>query len=120
MVSPAKARANTKYDKTHTKQFKVKFNLKYDADVIEKMESVDNKQNYIRSLIRADIARTKAFTSAKRTAAEKVFTGTAYDPAVMISETADADESIKALVSEEKFVEFWTNYFTGKLADLSK
>lgn len=118
--SEARIRANAKYDASHTTRYSLKLNNDYDAESVAKLKSVPNVQRYLKDLIRADIMRDKAIASAKRTAAEKVFTGTAYDPAVMISETADADESIKALVSEEKFVEFWTNYFTGKLADLSK
>lgn len=45
-----------KYDKQNTKQFMMKLNLKYDADIIDKLESVKNRQGYIKDLIRNDIA----------------------------------------------------------------
>lgn len=48
-----------KYDKTNTTQIRMKLNLKTDADILEKLESVGNKQGYIKTLIRADIAENK-------------------------------------------------------------
>ena len=48
-----------KYDKTNTTQIRMKLNLKTDADILEKLESVGNKQGYIKTLIRADIAGNK-------------------------------------------------------------
>lgn len=46
--------AQSKYDKEHTIQLKVKLNKKTDADIIAKLDSVDNKQGYIKALIRED------------------------------------------------------------------
>lgn len=43
------------YDKTHTKQFVMKLNINTDSDIIAKLESVGNKQGYIKELIRKDI-----------------------------------------------------------------
>ena len=48
-----------KYDKANTTQIRMKLNLKTDADILEKLESVGNKQGYIKALIRADIAANK-------------------------------------------------------------
>lgn len=45
------------WDKTHTKEFKMKLNLNTDADIIAKLDSLDNKQGYIKKLIREDIAK---------------------------------------------------------------
>jgi hypothetical protein len=59
MGSPAHNRATAKYDAENTKFFGLKFNLKTDADILEKLDTVDNKQGYIKDLIRADIERTK-------------------------------------------------------------
>ena len=50
--------AKMKYDKTHVKQYPLRMNLVYDADIIEKLSSVPNVQGYIKQLIRDDIART--------------------------------------------------------------
>lgn len=55
MTTEAKKRANAKYDAGHTKQIKMKLNLTTDADIIAKLESVDNIQGYIKSLIREDM-----------------------------------------------------------------
>ena len=51
----AQIRANAKYDKTHTKGLYLKFNKITDKDILEKLETVENKQKYIKDLIRADI-----------------------------------------------------------------
>lgn len=55
MKTEAEKRASAKYDALHTKQIKLKLNLKHDADILEKLDSVDSKQGYIKSLIRKDI-----------------------------------------------------------------
>lgn len=51
----AQKRAREKYEKINTVQFKMKLNRNTDADILEKLESVDNKQGYIKELIRDDI-----------------------------------------------------------------
>ena len=55
MVSDAQKRAQDKYDKAMTKQIKLKLNLRTDSDVIARLDEVDNKQGYIKELIRKDI-----------------------------------------------------------------
>ena len=47
------------YDQENTRQIKFKFNKKTDADILEKLDSLSNKQSYIKRLIREDIARNK-------------------------------------------------------------
>ena len=47
-----------KYDKSHTRQFRMKLNTTTDADILEWLDSLDNKQGKIKELIRAEIART--------------------------------------------------------------
>lgn len=46
-----------KYDSTHTRQVKLKLNIKTDADILEHLGSLPNLQGYIKALIRADMAR---------------------------------------------------------------
>lgn len=53
------------YNDTHVRQIKFSFSLTYDADVIEMLDSVPNKQGYIKALIRADIARAKSEAAAE-------------------------------------------------------
>ena len=49
------AKAQKKYDEKNTKQIILRLNKNTDADVIQKLESVESKQGYIRRLIREDI-----------------------------------------------------------------
>ena len=44
------------WDKDNTRQIKFKFNLRTDADILTRLDQVDNVQGYIKQLIRADIA----------------------------------------------------------------
>lgn len=55
--SDARIRANMKYDRANKKTYAFKLNIKYDADLIEKMESVPSKAAYIKQLIRDDIEK---------------------------------------------------------------
>lgn len=55
----ARDRAIAKYDAAHTVQIKMKLNRKTDADILKRLEEVENKQGYLKALIRADIDRLK-------------------------------------------------------------
>ena len=57
MVSEAQKRATIKYQKEHTVMFSLRFNYKYDADILDKLSKVSNKAGYIKTLIREDIVR---------------------------------------------------------------
>ena len=46
------------YDKTHTKQIKLKLNRVTDKDILEKLDQTENVQGYIKSLVRSDIERS--------------------------------------------------------------
>ena len=49
-------RASVKYNKENTVQISLKLNRSTDADLIESLNRVANKQGYIKELIRRDIA----------------------------------------------------------------
>lgn len=51
----AQKRAREKYEAKATVQLKMKLNRNTDADILKKLDSVPNKQGYIKSLIRADL-----------------------------------------------------------------
>lgn len=51
----AQVRASMRYDEKNTVKFTVKLNRRTDRDLIERMESVSNKNGYIKELIRKDI-----------------------------------------------------------------
>lgn len=53
----AKKRANSKWDSINTRQIKFKFMLKSDSDILARLDTQQNKAEYIRRLIREDIAR---------------------------------------------------------------
>lgn len=52
MSSEAQRRATAKYDKANKVTVTVKLNRKHDADIIEHLAKQENKQGYIKSLIR--------------------------------------------------------------------
>ena len=58
-TSKAQLRAQAKYDKDNTVQIKLKLNKKTDADIIRYLSDCDNKQGYIKALIRIEISRNK-------------------------------------------------------------
>ena len=51
-------RARDRYDKEHTKQIKMKLNLKTDADILSRLQEQSSVQGYIKRLIREDIANS--------------------------------------------------------------
>lgn len=44
-----------KYDAANTRRIYLKLNVGTDRDILEKLDSVPNRQGYIKSLIRKDI-----------------------------------------------------------------
>lgn len=58
MVTESQKRAKERYDRK-TVQYVFRFRLEHDADVIQRLRSVSNKTDYIRNLIRIDIAKGK-------------------------------------------------------------
>ena len=56
----SKYESQDKYDKANTVQYKLKLNKKWDREIIEKLNSVDNRQGYIKGLIKADIHKGDA------------------------------------------------------------
>ncbi len=54
-----KSEYNAKYDEQNTKQIKLKLNTNTDKDILDKLESVTNKQGYIKELIRKDIKQSE-------------------------------------------------------------
>ena len=63
MISEAKKKAQLRYDKENTKQIILKLNTKTDADVLGKLESVGNKQGYLKDLVRDNLRCDSAVLS---------------------------------------------------------
>ena len=60
MKTDAQKRASKKYDQNNTKVVTLKLNKTTDADILEQLERCDNKQGYIKELIRKDIMGGRA------------------------------------------------------------
>lgn len=58
MATKAQIAAVRRYDEKNTTMFAIKLNKKTDADILNKLDSVPNKQGYIKGLIREDIKKT--------------------------------------------------------------
>lgn len=58
-ASAAKLRATKKYEKANIRQILLKFHKTHEAEIIEKLDSVPSKNNYIRQLILNDLEREK-------------------------------------------------------------
>lgn len=54
-----KAEYDLDFDKKNCTKFGLKFNNVNDKEIIEKLHSIGNKNDYIRQLILADIQKTK-------------------------------------------------------------
>lgn len=48
-----------KYDQLHTVQIRIKLNRKTDADILARLAEQENRQGYLKRLVREDIAREK-------------------------------------------------------------
>lgn len=52
----------TAWDRENTKQYKLKLNKNTDADLITWLDSIENKQSYLKDLIKADITKSNSLT----------------------------------------------------------
>ena len=55
MATDAQIRAQARYDKAHTQQIVFKLNRTTYADILAKLKDVENRQGYVKELIRKDI-----------------------------------------------------------------
>jgi len=56
----SRTRANLRYQKKNIKQMKLDLNRNTDADIISFLERCENKQGYIKALIREDMKKLRA------------------------------------------------------------
>lgn len=56
-MSEAQKRASAKWNAKALRQITLHFNKENDADVLRKMDSVPNKTDYVRQLVREDIGK---------------------------------------------------------------
>ena len=55
MATEAQKQASARYDAKNTTQVHLKLNNTTDADILRKLDEVDNVQGYIKDLIRMDM-----------------------------------------------------------------
>ena len=60
MASSAQLKAQAKYDKQNTKQLMLKLNTTNDADILAKLDAIENKQGYIKKLVRDNLKNTES------------------------------------------------------------
>lgn len=59
-MSDKKSTSKERYDARTAVRMSLKLNKGTDADVLQRLEEVSSKQGYIKTLIRADIAKSKS------------------------------------------------------------
>lgn len=59
MVTEAKIKANNASNKRNTTTVLLRLNYNTDADILEKLDQVDSKMGYIKTLIREDLKKEK-------------------------------------------------------------
>lgn len=57
-VYESRKKAGAKWDKENSRSITLKCYYKKDMDILEKLDTVDNRQSYIKGLIRQDIQRS--------------------------------------------------------------
>lgn len=57
MSTQAQKRASIKYDALNTTRLYVRLNNKTDSDILEHLDQIENKQGYIKALIRQDMKK---------------------------------------------------------------
>lgn len=70
MVTEARMRAQLKYNRLHTRQITLRLNLRTEDDIIRHLDMQPNKQGYLKSLIRADMAREEEEAACERSLEE--------------------------------------------------
>lgn len=58
MMADSRSTIQARYDAKNRKSFAVKLNYNYDMDIINKLETVESVNGYIKQLIRDDIRRS--------------------------------------------------------------
>lgn len=59
MVTEAKIKANNASNKRNTTTVLLRLNYNTDADILERLDLVDSKMGYIKTLIREDLKKEK-------------------------------------------------------------
>lgn len=58
-MSKKQVEASSRYNKNNTKSYAFRLNITYDKDLIEFLESLDNKSGWFKETIRREMAKSK-------------------------------------------------------------
>ena len=60
MATKSQVNASNKYNKANTTAFTFRFNNEYDSDIINHLQGLDNKNGYIKEVIRENIKKDQS------------------------------------------------------------
>ena len=60
MASKAQVKASNKYNKANTTSFTFRFNNEHDSDIIDHLQGLDNKNGFIKEVIRENIKKDQS------------------------------------------------------------
>lgn len=63
MVRESQLRASKKYNEKNCRVITMKLSKIYDKDVLDRLDSVDNRQGYVKALVRKDLASKSIMTN---------------------------------------------------------
>lgn len=58
-MAKTQSQLNSEFKKKHCRRYELYFHKEYDAELLEYFESISNKQNYIKDLIKQDYKQKK-------------------------------------------------------------
>lgn len=63
MVRESQLRASKKYNEKNCRVITMKLSKIYDKDVLDRLDSVDNRQGYVKALVRKDLSSKSIMTN---------------------------------------------------------
>lgn len=99
MTTEAQKKARRKYRKTNIRQLNLELNKKTDADVVKKLDQVENMQGYIKNLIKKDML---------------------LNPDNKCTEPLIKDEKVKKLLGEVVELELAVNELSKRFDEFNK
>lgn len=99
MTTEAQKKARRKYRKANIRQLNLELNKKTDADVVKKLDQVENMQGYIKNLIKKDIL---------------------FNPDDKRTEPLIKDEKVKKLLGEVVELELAVNELSKRFDEFNK
>lgn len=114
MASEAQIRAQAKYDKNNTKNIMFKFNKKTDADILAFFETLDNRQGFVKQLIR-EAMNGRVADPASAPVMNKFIVSGKFEPGERVTVSIDGKEFTRvvrysSMLKEPAITALNTNY----------